>query len=251
MGYGRKVRVLFDNCSQKSYISEEVRDSLKLETCRREAMIIRGFGSTNDEMKYVDVVKVFIGDVSEEFVIEVDLYVVPLICKPLTGQRIELAQATYEHLLSLNLADSSCGVTELKIDVLIGADLYWRFMTEKIMSGESGPVALYTKLGWVISGKMEAEIETTAINVIPTHVMEVDVVNEENLKLDKLVSKFWDLESIGITDEKDVDVMQNFEEKVKFDGSRYTVSLPWKDNHDILPDNYLLCTLPSQKKCQQ
>lgn len=241
MGYGRKVRVLFDNCSQKSYISEEVRDSLKLETCRREAMIIRGFGSTDDEMKYIDVVKVFMRDVSKEFIIEVDLYVVPLICSPLTGQRIELAQATYRHLLSLNLADSSYGAAELKIDVLIGADLYWRFMTEKMMSGESGPVALYTKLGWVISGKMETEIETTAINVIPTHVMEVDVVNEENLKLDKLVSKFWDLESIGIAAERDVNVMQNFEEKVKFDGSRYTVSLPWKDNHDILPDNYLLC----------
>ena len=239
-GVGQKVRVLFDSCSQKSYISEEIRNTLKLKSCRREAMIIRGFGSTNDEMKYVDVVKVVLCDILKRFSIEVELYVVPLICSPLTGQKIELAQATYEHLIELKLADSSDGKAELKIDVLIGADLYWRFMTEKMLSGKSGPVALYTKLGWVISGKMDV-IETTAVNVIPTHVMKVDVIKEENLKLDKLVTKFWDLESIGIVAEKDFDVMKNFEESVKYDGSRYTVKLPWKDNHDVLPDNYLLC----------
>ena len=50
------------------------------------------------------------------------MYVVPFICSPLCDHNIELAQATYEHLIDLRLADASDGEAELKIDLLIGAD---------------------------------------------------------------------------------------------------------------------------------
>ena len=43
----------------------------------------------------------------------------PFICKPICDQQLEFAQATYEHLISLNLADSTDGEANLKIDMLI------------------------------------------------------------------------------------------------------------------------------------
>lgn len=59
----------------------------------------------------------------------VDAYDVPSICAPLSQQKIELAQASYEHLSSLELADSSTGGDGMPIDILIGSDFYWQFMT--------------------------------------------------------------------------------------------------------------------------
>ena len=42
------------------------------------------------------------------------------------------------------------------VDILIGADFYWRFVTGHILQGKkSGPVAMETKLGWVLSGPMD------------------------------------------------------------------------------------------------
>ena len=38
------------------------------------------------------------------------------------------------------------------MDILIGSDYYWEFITGEILRGNSGPVAINTKLGWVLSG---------------------------------------------------------------------------------------------------
>ena len=44
-----------------------------------------------------------------------------------------------------------------------------------------------------------------------------------------ILKQFWELESIGIVDDQQV---------LKFDGERYEVALPWKENHPKLRDNY-------------
>ena len=61
---------------------------------------------------------------------------------------------------------------------------------------------------------------------------------EQNL--DNLLRRFWDLESLGIAKEEP-SVYETFIHWIFFDGERYQVSLPWKDNHPTLPDNYQLC----------
>ena len=40
----------------------------------------------------------------------------------------------------------------MPIDILIGSDYYWQLVTGSICRGTSGPVAVHTKLGWVLSG---------------------------------------------------------------------------------------------------
>ena len=44
-----------------------------------------------------------------------------------------------------------------------------------------------------------------------------------------ILKQFWKLESIGIVDDQ---------QALKFDGERYEVALPWKENHPKLRDNY-------------
>ena len=44
----------------------------------------------------------------------------------------------------------------LVAEVLIGADYLWSFQEDKVARGQPGePVAVHTKLGWVLSGPMK------------------------------------------------------------------------------------------------
>ena len=55
--------------------------------------------------------------------------------------------------------------------------------------------------------------------------------------LDKTVEKFWGIEKIGI--EENQSVYQHFCEEISCDENenRYRVKLPFKEFHDIIPDN--------------
>ena len=177
------VRVLFDNGSQKSFLTEEVSKSLKLRPVRKERLIVNGFGGKEEKLVDLNVVSVSVHNaLDEEKHGVIELYVVPSICKPICDQQIELAQVTYEHLISLKLADSSDGQSKLKIDMLIGNDFMWDYVGGDIIRGEDGrgPVAVGTTLGWVLSGSMMG-MEKSHTNLVSAHVMraEIEIHNEE------------------------------------------------------------------------
>ena len=54
--------------------------------------------------------------------------------------------------------------------------------------------------------------------------------------MDSTLRMFWDLESLGISND-DSTVMEEFDREITFKDGRY---LPWKESHDALPDNYHL-----------
>ena len=45
-----KVRVLFDQCAQKSFITEKVAGYLKLPCKRKEKMVVNAFGGTENQI---------------------------------------------------------------------------------------------------------------------------------------------------------------------------------------------------------
>ena len=75
---------------------------------------------------------------------------VPLISSPVQGQFPGRAARSYPYLVGLKLADDR--ESETQIGILVGADQYWYFVTGGVICGESGPVTIHTKLGWVLSG---------------------------------------------------------------------------------------------------
>ena len=128
------------------------------------------------------------------------------------------------------------------MDILVGLDYYWFFLTGGTIRGElGGPIALESKLGWILSGPVEFPLSATtvAMNVAESHVL--NVIQGENASIEKQLSKFWDLESIGIMEKEEDAIYENFGDKIKFENGRYEVCLPWKLNHPVLPDNYSLC----------
>ena len=58
-----------------------------------------------------------------------------------------------------------------------------------------------------------------------------------NVKLNKMVKKLWNLETMGIP-ENEVLVYEKYVNKVKFKNERYEVCLPFKENRQFLQDNF-------------
>ena len=143
-------------------------------------------------------------------------------------------------MANLELADNSCGNDSLNVDILIGSDNYWKLVTGKVMHEADGPMAVHTRLGWVLSGPVEGlACQGTLASLVTTHALAVDTYTPEDSKqdLDSRLKAFWDLESIGIKS-NEYSVYQEFEKTIKFKDNRYEVSLPWKQFHPELPDHY-------------
>ena len=54
------------------------------------------------------------------------------------------------------------------------------------------------------------------------------------------MQKFWNLESVGVS-KNEFEFCGNFEADISFANNRYEVKLPFKSEHGMLDDNFLLC----------
>ena len=130
----------------------------------------------------------------------------------------------------------------------------WNFKDQQtIRGGIDEPVAVNTKLGWVISGPLKGKITENSEDCISTlFCIENDKVYfagiEKPNSLDKDVGKLWDLDSVGVraVDTVYTDVIGN----ITLTGKIYAVGLPLKVGHKQLPSNYSNCVsrLKSQIK---
>ena len=70
---------------------------------------------------------------------------------PILSPSITFLKGQFEKFHGIEFVEEE---SERDIDLLIGSDLYWSFVTENIVkSGESGGlVAVETKFGWILSG---------------------------------------------------------------------------------------------------
>ena len=113
--------------------------------------------------------------------------------------------------------------------------------TGSICKIDAGPTAIHTKLGWVLSGPTSTKGAVGySVNFTTTHVLRVDAQTEKSMSLDEQLRSFWELESLGIQEEEKT-LYDDFTTRVSFRDGRYQVSLPWKEFHEPLPDNYSLC----------
>ena len=126
------------------------------------------------------------------------LFTVPLIREPLNNQPINFCKAEYDHLTHLTLADS-CGSGDAPLDILIGLDCYWQIVTSEVVKGRKGPTAVFTRLGWVISGPTGIPDQcTSSVNVITSHILRCDSQSNVGERMDSTLRMFWELESLGI-----------------------------------------------------
>ena len=112
--YSKKVRVLLDLGSQRSFITREIADAVQLPVIGKEKMIVNGFGQTGETIQKFEVVEAKLWNSQTYEYKNIELHVVPFICSPLSNQKINLARKTYENLMNLPLADWDDEMKELK-----------------------------------------------------------------------------------------------------------------------------------------
>ena len=228
---------MLDGGSQRSYITQRVKDLLGLESERTEEVHIQTFGSENTRTQTVEMVTATIA-LKEGGSTQVLLSAVPLNCEPLSCQPIAYTKQKYNHLADLDLADSLRVGDELQIDALIGSDHYWQLATGKVILGQSGPTAIHTHLGWVLSGSAWSTAEQNRLNSQVSHTLHIQSPSSAP-HLDNLLTQFWELESLGIM-QNEPSVHEVFKKSIAFQNGRYKVSLPWYPNQPLLPTNFEL-----------
>ena len=234
-----KVRLILDGGSQHSYISNRAKETLHLAPEDECQLAIAAFGSKRSGAQRCEVVRVGV-QTHDGPDPTLTLLTVPYICEPLSTQPISLCPEMYDHLSSLELADTSDGNKPMEVDILIGSDHYWRLMTGEIRRGPDGPVALHTRIGWVLSGPMTAaNPDLSTVNLVTTHTLRIDAEPDSLKVLDDRLHSFWSLESLGVSDEKDP-LLEEFNNNICFKEGRYEVTLPWRESHSPLPTNYQL-----------
>ncbi|KRY57080.1 hypothetical protein T03_5539 [Trichinella britovi] len=103
----------------------------------------------------------------------------------------------------------------LLIDVLIGIDYYYEFVTGRIRRTTSGTVAVEARLGCLVCGRTD-----------PRHSSKAQVLLTEGGAPPE------------DTDEDGTAEMKKLEEELRLDDGRYSVSLPWVPGGPDLPNNY-------------
>jgi hypothetical protein len=132
------------------------------------------------------------------------------------------------------MADSASADEKIRVDILIGLDLYWKLMRPQSVRQIGGLVAQESAFGWILSGSFPNHSGSSTGEASP-QLMCLEEVPETELR------RFWDLESIGIstaplemdsTDPELDPVFKNFSDTVQrspdMPDGLYEVGLPWK-----------------------
>ena len=193
------VRAILDTGSQRSYVTDGVKQALSLETEEVQQFSIATFGAAGHKSQQrFEVLRVGL-KMKDGKNQELNLIKVPSICEPLTAQPISLCLNKHDHLNRLDLADYSDGQETLQIDVLIGADYYWELATGKTIRSKDGPVAVHTRLGWVLSAPAsKTKRSKKSVNLLTTHALHVGTTGNDADTLNRTLQSFWELESLGI-----------------------------------------------------
>ena len=155
--------------------------------------------------------------------IEIQVLSFPVICSPL---QTAVVVDQYPHLRNLDVADEDTdkGRSD-SIDILLGTDYYWQVVSGDIIRGDSGPVALNSHFGWLVSGPTKP----LSVNyTVSTLIIEGNGNLEySDNQLTQNLSRFWDTEVIDIFESKQK-MIDPFPPGLVFDweGCRYQVTLP-------------------------
>ena len=235
-----RLRLLFDTGSQLSFITEKAAQAMNLTASGTTAASICSFGGSEDIDHHISTVQVNLRT-DNGSVVPISLLVRPKITMPLQNQDVK-AQCNVPHLRHLKLADPLADGRALEVDVLIGLDNYWTLVTSEVRQGDTGPTAVNTLFGWMLSGPSD-QCSSAQCNQVVVHLVNASLQQEKKIKpsadtdvnLSSQLQEFWNIESLGIQERS---VHDEFLDTVKFNGERYEVSLPWRQTHEVLPDNY-------------
>ncbi|XP_064646772.1 uncharacterized protein LOC135499753 [Lineus longissimus] len=184
------VNILIDEGAQRSFFTEKTANFLQLEKLGTERINIASFGDGAKGVRAMESANLTL-ETKDGNRLDMRVLVVPKISTPL-NTHVTSSVLNLPHLKDLKLAQSTDDAV-ISLDVLIGADYYWSVIGDDVVRGK-GPTAVSSVFGYVLSGPTHegpsAKTRTAVMNIV------TDISLEE-----KVMSNYWDLESIGIKDD--------------------------------------------------
>ena len=158
----------------------------------------------------------------------------------------------------LELADSlpPAGGENVVIDMLIGNDYYLDVVTnERLCIANSSVYLLSSKLGWILSGRSTGSHSSAStgqtctmltMNTVPSRCLNHAAQEDISILTASYPDQFWQLETLGITDDPQVsdddEAARKFHSTGTYQDGRYQVGLPWKQLKPNLSSNFGLAS---------
>ncbi|XP_058816139.1 uncharacterized protein LOC131679424 [Topomyia yanbarensis] len=219
-GEKQLARALLDNGSQANIMSERLCQILKLK--RRSVNVpICGVGQSESRAKHA--VRTVISSRVTEFSVEVDFLVLQRVTSELPSTTVSVSHWKIPD--NLQMADPGFN-TSSRIDLLIGAEHFYRFLYEREMNritlGPGFPVLVDTVFGWIVSGKC-ANSKSHPVNCYLA-------TSSENLE--GILERFWKVE--------------NSEDQPAWSKEEQDCEAHFINTHERLPDGRYVVRLPRQ-----
>ena len=155
------------------------------------------------------------------------------VCSELPSNLFAFAKQSLE---GLELADDFDNFNNTEsIDVLIGSDYYWDFVSGGSIKDNQGLTAVYSKFGWLLS----RPIHNQSFNLIISGGCN-SMFEEQDEKLVESLKKFWESESVGIITQDHSLHADKQKPEIHFNGHNYKIGLPWKEDLQPSMNSYRL-----------
>ena len=232
-----KAKVLYDQCSQRTFIKKSLVDRLNLKPCGTINLKLSGF-LEDDTMKEHQLVKFTLRTGSKY------TRLVAVVRENLPKNiRTDGLKKCLDYLKKCNIKTSDPSLTDSidEVDVMIGADSYPKLVTGLLKL--KGINFLKVPGGLVPYGELpdKFSVEHSAVQV--AMVTNVCTTPSKNLE-EPDISNLWKMDPIGIHQEsitqEEAFVLENYQNTVKYYDEQYWVTLPWRINKPYLPTNYKL-----------
>lgn len=149
----QSIRVLLDNGSTTSFISERLTKQLNLKTFSTRTTV----EGLNNQLSHIsNRCKVTIqSKYDNTYKTDVDCFVVPQIAQSLPSSQFSCI--TLNIPSHIQLADPTFNIPS-QVDMLLGADIFWDVLgSERISLGKAKPTLSETRLGWLVSGAIHTK----------------------------------------------------------------------------------------------
>lgn len=231
-----RVRALLDSGSQSSFITTSLKNKIALKTNAIDCLKIIGIGN-NVANNVIEGCNVKIQSLNHNFNTILPCFVM----NELTGY-LPKAPVAVNHLKipqGVKFADPTFN-QPAPIDVLIGADIFWDILGDEQHSlGVNNPKLRNSLLGWLISGPVGRNDPQKV-----AHCNHASISSQENENIERMITKFWDLEDIPrdrLLDTNDRICENHFITHTKRDETgRFSVKLPLKETPNCLGDSFHL-----------
>lgn len=153
------ARIMIDTGSQNSYVTRRLAERMKYKPIRQEKLVHALFGGVKTKVVKHNCYKIRLQSLTGEFSCNFDVLDSENICRaiPFIPKGPWLAE--------LNKVNIPVTDAEGAIDILIGSDVAGRMFTGRKHELDSGLVAIETRLGWTISGRIRQSYEENSSGV--------------------------------------------------------------------------------------